>query len=104
MAIINSEDRFKEYERSIELSSPLSRSLPEAELRHQQIINKIKTEKELAVISKETRIESELNKNEIHSLDLDSEKGESIWLNAMSLKGYHFDLTKSKFRDGRDPV
>ena len=40
------------------------------------------------------QIMSDLNKNEIPSLDLASEKGTSSWLNAMPLKRFHFDLTK----------
>ena len=95
--ILKPEDRLKEYERSVQLSSPLSLSLPEAELKQQQIIKK---EKELAIKSKKTIIKSQLNKNEIRSPDLASEKGASSWLKAMPLKRYHFGLTKSEFRDG----
>ena len=47
-----------------------------------------------------TGFRSELNKNEIRLLDLASEKGASIRLNALPLMRYHFDLTKSEFRDG----
>ena len=90
----------KEYERYVQLSSPLSLSLPEVEIKQQQIIREIKKEKELAIKSKKNRIKSELNKNEIRSLDLASEKGASSWLNAMSLKRYHFKLTESEYRDG----
>ena len=43
---------------------------------------------------------SKLNKNEILSLDLASERGASSWLTAMPMKRYQFDLTKSEFRDG----
>ena len=48
---------------------------------------------------KNTTIKSKKIKNEIHSLDIASEKGASRWLKAMPLKQYHFDLTKTKFRD-----
>ena len=82
------------------MSSPLSLSLPEAELKQQKILHQIKTEKELSIKSKKMRTKSELNKNETRSLDLGSEKGELSWLNAMPLKLYHFGLTKSEFRDG----
>ena len=44
-----------------------------------------------------TLTKSELNKNEICSLDLASEKGASSWLNAEPLKQYHVDLTKVGF-------
>ena len=43
---------------------------------------------------------SELNKKEIRSFDLASEKVVSNWLNAMTSKRYYFLLTKSEFRDG----
>ena len=63
--ILKPDDTLIEYERSVQLSSPLSVSLPEAELKQQQIIHEIKKEKELAIKSKKTRIKSEFNKNEI---------------------------------------
>ena len=53
---------------------------------------------------------SELNKSKIRSPDIAGEKGVSNWLNAMPVNQYHFDLTKSEFRDafalccGWDPV
>ena len=98
--IIKPEDRLKEYERSVQLSSPLSIFLSEVKLKQQQIILEIKKKKELAIKSKWTRIKSELNKKEIRPLDSASEKSTSSWLNAMPMKRYHFDLTKSEFRDG----
>ena len=91
MNIIEPEDRFKEYERSVQLSSLLSLSLPEAELKQQQIIQETKIEKELAIKSKKTKNRSALNKNEIRSLDLGCEKGASSCLNDIPLKRYHFD-------------
>ena len=57
-------------------------------------------EKELAIKSRKTTINSDLNKNQIRSVDLAIEKGASSCLNTMSLKRYHFDLTKSELRDG----
>ena len=98
--ILKPEDCFKEYGRSVQLSSPLSLSLHGAKLKRQQIIQEMKKEKELAIKSKKTRIKCEFYKNEIRSLYLASEKGASSSLNAMPLKRYHFDLTKSVFRDG----
>ena len=74
--ILKPDDLFKEYERSFQLSSPLPLSLTEAELKR-QILREIKKEKELAIKSKKMRNKSELNENEIHSLELASEKGAS---------------------------
>ena len=60
----------------------------------------MKREKEVAIKSKKTRVKSKFYKNEIRSLYLASEKGLSSSLNAMPLKRYHFEITKSEFRDG----
>ena len=65
MNILKPEDRFKEYERSVQLSGPLSLYLPEAKLKQQQIIKEIIKEIELAIELIKTRIKSELNTNEI---------------------------------------
>ena len=72
----------------------------EAELKRQQFIQEIKKEKKLAIKSKKSRMKSKLNENEILSLGLASEKVASSWLNAMPLKRFHFELTKSEFLDG----
>ena len=45
--IMKPEDRLKEYERWVQLSIPLFLSLPEAELKQQQIIQEIKRRKRL---------------------------------------------------------
>ena len=55
LSIPKPEDCPKEYERSIQLSSLLSLSWPEAELKQQQIIQEIKKEKGLAIKSKRDR-------------------------------------------------
>ena len=74
--------------------------IPYAEQKQQQIIQKMKKEKELGIKSKKTITKNELTKNEIHPLDLASEKRVLSWLNFMPLKRYHFELTKSEFCDG----
>ena len=56
------EERFIENERSVQLSSPFSLSLPESQLKQQKIIQKTTTErkkKKLAIKSKKTEIKSE---------------------------------------------
>ena len=97
--ILKQEVLLKEYERLVQLSSPFSLSLPEAELK-QQNIHETKRRKSLLSNQKQTRIKDEMNKNEIRSLDLASETVTPSWLNSMPLKRYHFDLTKREFRDG----
>ena len=41
-----------------------------------------------------------LTPDEKYAMKLSREKGASCWLNVLPLKKYHFDLTKSEFRDG----
>ena len=45
-------------------------------------------------------MKEKLDENQRYALDLSIEKGASSWLNTLSLKRYHFDLTKTEFRDG----
>ena len=98
LSILKREGSFKEYELSVELSSPISLSLPEAELTQQQIILEIKKEKELGNKSKKkTRNKSELKKNTIRSLELASEKGALSWWHTIPLKRYIFELANSGF-------
>ena len=47
LSILKPEDRFKEYERSVQLSHPLS--LPEVELQQQQFVYEIRKEKEFDI-------------------------------------------------------
>ena len=49
---------------------------------------------------KKEQLKAKLTDKEIYTLDLASEKGSSSWLNALPLKRYNFNLTKSEFRDG----
>ena len=71
--------------------------MPKAELRQQHIIQETKNEKDFAINLKRTKLLTKLNKNDIRSFELASEKGASSWLNAMPLKRYHFDLKKAIF-------
>ena len=74
------------------------------------MIQEIRKELDVAIKSRKTKVKSEVNKNEICSLDFASEKEESSWFSVIPLKRYNFDLTKSDFRDvlslryGWDPV
>ena len=45
-------------------------------------------------------LKDRLHENQRYALDLAAEKGASSWLNTLPLKRYHFDLTKTEFRDG----
>ena len=65
-----------------------------------RIINSIKKEKVEKSKSKKNEIENMLTQDEKYAMKLSREKGASCWLNALPLKKYHFDLTKSEFRDG----
>ena len=52
------------------------------------------------MIEKKSSIKKCLNANKMYAIDLASDKGASCWLNAMPLKKYNFNLSKSEFRDG----
>ena len=47
--IFKHENRFKNYQQSIQLSSPLTLSPPEAKIKQQKIIHEIKKKKELGI-------------------------------------------------------
>ena len=72
--ILKPDDRSKEYERSVQLSRPLSLSLPKAELKQQQIVQEMNKERNLAIKSKNLKNKSRLNKNVVRSLNRASEK------------------------------
>ena len=65
-----------------------------------QIAKNIKREKTEISKSKENEIDALLTEDEKYAIKLAKEKGASCWLDALPLKKYHFDLTKSEFRDG----
>ena len=65
-----------------------------------QIAKNIKREKTEKSKSKENEIDALLTEDEKYAIKLAKQKGASCWLNALPLKKYHFDLTKSEFRDG----
>ena len=46
--------------------------------------------------SKQNEIDTLLTEDEKYAIKLAKEKGASCWLNALPLKKYHFDLTKSE--------
>ena len=92
-------DRFKEYERLVQLSSPLSLYLPEVETKQQQIEHEFKKE-ELDIKSKKTIVKSGMNKNDARSLDLANEKRALSRFNAMPLQLYQSNLTKSELSNG----
>ena len=50
--------------------------------------------------AKESTARVDVNSEELYFLDLAAEKGSSCWLNALPIKRYHFNLTKSEIRDG----
>ena len=72
----------------------------DCELSQQQMLNQFKKDKSDNFKHKETSLRLKLTEEELYSLDLASEKGASCWLNALPIKRYNFNLTKSEFRDG----
>ena len=69
-------------------------------MQQTRIINNIKKEKIEISKSKKDQIDTLLTQDEEYAMKLSKEKGASCWLNALPLKKYHFNLTKSEFRDG----
>ena len=97
--ILTPDDREHEYERSIKITKPFEEA-EDIETAQNRIISSIKREKESQLKTKKHEIRSVLTEAEAYSLNLAMEKGSSCWLNALPLKRYNFDLTKSEFRDG----
>ena len=65
----------------------------------EQILNQLKKDKSDNLTEKAS-IRLKLIDDELYSLDLAFEKGTSCWLNALSIKRYIFNFTKSEFCDG----
>ena len=70
---------------------------PEAQ---QSLIVKQIRKKSPQELRKISVLKEKLDENQRYALDLSIEKGASSWLNTLPLKRYHFDLTKTEFRDG----
>ena len=99
--IIRPEDRILEYERSKTISEPLSLGdVSNLESEQLKRVEKIRKDKSVKLIEKRSSIKNCLNANKMYANDLASEKEASCWLNAMPLKKYNFNLSKSEFRDG----
>ena len=99
--IIRPEDRILEYERSKTISEPLSLGdVSNIESEQLKRVEKIRKDKSVKMIEKKSSIKNCMNANKMYAIDLASEKGASRWLNAMPLKKYNFNLSKSEFQDG----
>ena len=105
--IMQPEDRADDYTRSKLLSDPLA--MPDtrnAEVEHMRFMQKIRKDKQSYIKMKKTKLKENIDDNTAYALDLAMEKGASCWLNALPLKKYNFDLSKSgiALRYGWDPV
>ena len=92
-----SEDRLQEINWSREMSSCLKND--DAELQQTVVIKQIGKKKPSKIKEKTTFSKDRLHEHQRYALDLAAEKGASSWLNTLPLKRYHFDLTKTEFRD-----
>ena len=70
------------------------------ETQQSLIVKQIRKEKSTKIKEKISVLKEKLDENQRYALDLSIEKGASSWLNTLPLKRYHFDLTKTEFRDG----
>ena len=92
----------KNFEQSIELSSPLtsfnndSFEIQQCELVQSRISLRQKADMQSELISKKSRIETNLPELKF-TIQLASEKGASSWLNALLLSKHGFELTKTEF-------
>ena len=94
------EDLSNDYNWSQKRSSHLEQNEPLlAELEQQRFLDDIKILKRKIVEQKFKSI-SDLDDKQKYALERASEKGASCWLNALPMKCYRFNLTKSEFRDG----
>ena len=102
LSILLPEDRAHEYERSLKITKPFENMNDHTDIdaEQMQIAKNIKREKTEISKSKENEIDALLTEDEKYAIKLAKEKCASCWLNALPLKKYHFDLTKSEFRDG----
>ena len=71
-----------------------------AEVEQERFMQKIRKDKQSYIKIKKANMKKNIDDNTAYALDLAMEKGASCWLNALPLKKYNFDLTKSEFRDG----
>ena len=102
LSILLHEDKANEYERSLKITKPFENMNDHTDIdaEQMQIAKNIKREKAEISKSKQNEIDALLTEDEMYAIKLATEKGASCWLNALPLKKYHFDLTKSEFRDG----
>ena len=99
--ILQPEDRVDDYTRSKLLSDPLAMNeTMNAEVEQERFMQKIRKDKQSYIKIKKANMKKNIDDNTAYALDLAMEKGASCWLNALPLKKYNFDLTKSEFRDG----
>ena len=90
-----------EFSNTKTISEPLSLGdVSNIESEQLKRVEKIRKDKSVKMIEKKSSIKNCLNANKMYAIDLASEKGASCWLNAMPLKKYNFNLSKSEFRDG----
>ena len=70
------------------------------EAQQSLIVKQIRKEKSTRIQEKISVLKEKLDENQQNGLDLSIGNGSSSWLNTLPLKRYHFDLTKTEFRDG----
>ena len=94
------DDRSNELDWSLRMSACLENDHATAEKQQARVLKEIRKQKSQKVKEKVAHLKDKLDENQRYSLDLATEKGASSWLNTLPLKRYHFDLTKTEFRDG----
>ena len=97
--IVHPEDRVEELNWSRQKAACLDND-QDAEAQQSSIVKQVRKEKSAKIKGKISILKEKLDENQRYALDLSIEKGASSWLNTLPLKRYHFDLSKTEFRDG----
>ena len=97
--IVHPEDRVEELNWSRQMAACLDND-EDAEAQQSSIVKQVRKEKSAKIKGKISILKEKLDENQRYALDLSIEKGASSWLNTLPLKRYHFDLSKTEFRDG----
>ena len=97
--IVHPEDRVEELNWSRQMAACLDND-EDAEAQQSSIVKQVRKENTAKIKGKISILKEKLDENQRYALDRSIEKGASSWLNTLPLKRYHFDLSKTEFRDG----
>ena len=97
--IVHPEDRVEELNWLRQIAVCLDND-DDAEAQQSSIVQQVRKEKSAKIKDKISILKEKVYENQRYALDLSIEKGASSWFSTLPLKRYHFDLSKTEFRDG----